>query len=91
MLFNSTSYLLFMPIVAVLFYALRPNGRRWLLLGASYLFYALSALTIAEQHPEWKQSGWLHQVLRIGALHTTLIVGTTLFNFWIAKMIGAGP
>ena len=91
MLFNSTSYLLFMPIVAVLFYALRPNGRRWLLLTASYLFYALSALTIGEQHPEWNQAGWLHQVLRIGLLHTTLIVGTTLFNYWIAKMIGAVP
>ena len=93
MLFNSTSYLIFMPLVVVAFYGLRSGGRRWLLLGASYFFYATSALTIfpAERFPQWSQSHWLHELLRIGSLHTSLILATTLFNFWIARMIGAVP
>lgn len=39
MLFNSTVYLVFLPLVAVLYYALPLWWRRVMLLGASYLFY----------------------------------------------------
>lgn len=39
MLFNSTLYLVFLPLVAVLFHASSPRARRWLLLVASYAFY----------------------------------------------------
>lgn len=39
MLFNSTLYLVFLPLVAVLFHASSPRARRWLLLAASYAFY----------------------------------------------------
>jgi alginate O-acetyltransferase complex protein AlgI len=93
LLFNSTSYLLFMPLVVLAFYQLTPRGRRALLLVASYFFYATSALTIfpADHYPQWTRQHWLHQVLRIGALHTLLIIFTTLFNYWIGRMIGATP
>lgn len=39
MLFNSTLYLVFLPLVAVLFHAASPPARRWLLLISSYAFY----------------------------------------------------
>lgn len=39
MLFNSTIYLLFLPLVAVLYYALPLWWRRLMLVGASYAFY----------------------------------------------------
>ncbi len=39
MLFNSTLYLVFLPLVAVLFHAASPRARRWLLLISSYAFY----------------------------------------------------
>jgi D-alanyl-lipoteichoic acid acyltransferase DltB (MBOAT superfamily) len=93
LLFNSTSYLIFLPLVVIAFYRLTPQGRRWLLVAASYFFYATSALTIfpADHYPQWTRQFWLHQVLRIGALHTSLIIFTTLFNFIIGKMIGGAP
>jgi alginate O-acetyltransferase complex protein AlgI len=39
MLFNSIAYLVFLPVVAVLFHATSPRVRRWLLLISSYAFY----------------------------------------------------
>jgi len=93
LLFNSTSYLIFLPIVVLAYYRLTPQGRRWLLLAASYFFYATSALTIfpADHYPQWTRHYWLHQILRIGILHTSLIVGTTLFNYLIGRLIGGAP
>jgi len=41
MLFNTISYLVFLGIVVPVFWLLSPIGRRWLVLGASILFYAL--------------------------------------------------
>ena len=40
MIFNSLSYLAFLPTVVVIFHALGRRGRQWLLLIASYGFYA---------------------------------------------------
>jgi alginate O-acetyltransferase complex protein AlgI len=40
MLFTSTSYLVFLPVVLLLYYWLRPAARRYMLLLASWLFYA---------------------------------------------------
>ncbi len=40
MLFNSLQYAAFLVVVLVLYWALPRRGRRWLLLVASYLFYA---------------------------------------------------
>ena len=39
-LFNSTQYLIFLPLVVVIYHALLPGQRRVLLLLASYVFYA---------------------------------------------------
>jgi D-alanyl-lipoteichoic acid acyltransferase DltB (MBOAT superfamily) len=93
LLFNSDSYLIFLPLVVLAYYQLAPAGRRWLLLAASYVFYASSALTIfpPERYPQWSQSHWLHEVFRIGSLHTALVVFTTVFNYTIGRLIGAAP
>ena len=40
MLFTSTSYLVYLPAVLLLYYRLRPAPRRYMLLAASWLFYA---------------------------------------------------
>ena len=40
MVFNSLVYALFLPAVVALHWSVRPGGRRWVLLVASYLFYA---------------------------------------------------
>ena len=40
MLFNSTPYLIFLPLVVLAYYNLTPRYRRILLLGAGYYFYA---------------------------------------------------
>ena len=39
MLFNSIEYLIFLPVVVALYYAIKPNWRWLLLLMASYFFY----------------------------------------------------
>ncbi len=39
MLFNSIGYLIFLPLVVILYYAIRPKWRWLLLLAASYFFY----------------------------------------------------
>jgi len=39
MLFNSTEYLIFLPVVVAIYYAIKPNWRWLLLLLASYFFY----------------------------------------------------
>jgi D-alanyl-lipoteichoic acid acyltransferase DltB (MBOAT superfamily) len=93
LLFNSTSYLIFLPLIVLAYYQLTPSGRRWLLLVASYVFYAISALTIfpPDHFPQWSRSHWWHEVLRIGSLHTSLILSTTLFNYWVGRKIGAAP
>jgi len=39
MLFNSLEYLLFLPVVVALYYAIKPGWRWLLLLMASYFFY----------------------------------------------------
>lgn len=39
MLFNSAAFALFLPLVVAAYWVLRGSARRWMLLGASYLFY----------------------------------------------------
>jgi D-alanyl-lipoteichoic acid acyltransferase DltB (MBOAT superfamily) len=41
MSFNSTLYLVFLPVVLLLYYNLQPVRRRYMLLVASWLFYAV--------------------------------------------------
>lgn len=40
MLFNSTSYLIFLTVVVLIYHQLPPRGKRWVILIASYIFYA---------------------------------------------------
>ncbi len=44
MLFNSFHYLLFLPIVAFLYFAMGPKPRKWLLLCASLYFYMVFSI-----------------------------------------------
>lgn len=41
MLFNTVSYMVFLAVAAALYWSLPVTGRKWLLLAASFLFYAL--------------------------------------------------
>lgn len=46
MLFNSLHYLVFLPVVTAVFFALRGRARRLFLLGASFYFYAVFSLPL---------------------------------------------
>ncbi|MHC4811441.1 MAG: MBOAT family O-acyltransferase [Planctomycetota bacterium] len=82
MLFNSTLYLVFLPLVAVLFHASSPRARRWLLLIASYAFYWVWSIpfslllllsTVVDHAASLVIDGTRHRAVRRAALGVSLL------------------
>ena len=99
MLFNSFSFLIFFPLVTVLYYLL-PHKFRWLLLlGASCYFYMafipvyilILALTIVVDYSAAifmvRQTGWKKKFLLIASLTSTALI---LFAFKYLNFFASG-
>jgi alginate O-acetyltransferase complex protein AlgI len=89
--FNSTAFFLFFPIVAVLYFALGLQARRWLLLAASLFFYAFWSVpfslllvlsTFVDYFAAAVISGSRRQVVRRSALIGSLVVNLGLLGLF---------
>jgi alginate O-acetyltransferase complex protein AlgI len=90
MLFNSTEFLVFLPIVLALYYSLASRPQNVMLLAASYVFYGwwdwrFLGLLVLSTVLDFMVGLWLHAVAesrRKAVLTASLVVNLTILGFF---------
>ncbi len=78
MLFNSLPYLIFLPLVVLVYYRLRQRGRQWFILLASYFFYSFWAFS--------RPGPWTAKLINLATTDGLLLI-TTVVDYTVARWL----